>query len=214
MAIALWFSPSRSSAVHDTLHSLILSLQTLFPDAVLFEPHLTLTSQLNCNTAQDVETVLTSCVAAVQSIRAKLKDEQLVSFTGVSIGKKYFDKVRLDCPKNRYLCSIAQVMRELYVASSAEEASNWVLEEFHPHVSLVYSDVYHVDQALSRVLQQRIEDALDLSMYEAPHHRREGDQTTWTLDRHLPGWSVPGTFKIVRCEGPVSEWQVLGSADV
>ncbi|CUS23041.1 LAQU0S08e00826g1_1 [Lachancea quebecensis] len=215
MGIALWFVPHSNSQVHDTIQSLILSLQTLFPDAPVFEPHLTVTSQLKCQTLDEVNHILTSCAAAVGAIKESIKgkDGAIVSFSGVSVGKGYFTKVRLTCMEHKYLMGIAQVIRELFVAEKPEEAAEWLTEEFRPHVSLVYSDVYHVNQALERVIAQRIEDALDLQLHKV---RVAGDhnQCTWQFDSPMTGWGVPGVFKVVRCEGPVNEWEVLGSVEV
>ncbi|SCU81506.1 LAME_0B07404g1_1 [Lachancea meyersii CBS 8951] len=215
MGVAVWFIPHDGSTVYETLQSLILSLQTLFPDAPAFEPHLTITSQLKCNSKEDVQQILTSCMAAFGAIKSSLKDdnETMVSFTGAGIGKGYFTKVRLICAENKYLMGIAQIIRELFVAENAEEASQWLLEEFQPHVSLVYSDMYHVNQALERVIAQRIEDTLDLSLQENAV-AGEQNQKSWSFGRRVAGWSLAGTFKVVRCEGPIQQWQVLGSVEV
>ncbi|SCU92456.1 LANO_0E00958g1_1 [Lachancea nothofagi CBS 11611] len=215
MGIALWFVPHANSTEYETLQSLILSLQTLFPDAPTFEPHLTITSQLKCNSGAEVQQVLTTCLAAVGAIKpsVKQKEESIVSFSGAGMGKGYFTKVRLICTENKYLMGIAQVIRELFVAETPEEASNWLLQEFRPHVSLVYSEMYHVNQALERIVAQRIEDALDLSLHENAVPGNQ-NQRSWSFGRQVPGWSLPGTFKVVRCEGPVGEWQVLGSVEV
>ncbi|SCU79488.1 LADA_0B01002g1_1 [Lachancea dasiensis] len=215
MGIALWFEPHANSTEHQTLQSLIYSLQTLFPDAPAFEPHLTITSQLKCHSVSDVQQILTSCVAAVGAIRAKVKEdkESLVSFVGAGIGKGYFTKVRLLCYENKYLMGIAQVIRELFVAESPELASQWLLEEFRPHVSLIYSEMYHVNQALERVITQRIEDALDLLLHPNAV-AGEQNQKSWSFGSSVSGWGVPGVFKVVRCEGPVQEWEVLGSVEV
>lgn len=215
MGIALWFVPHTNSPVFDTLQSLILSLQTLFPDAPSFEPHLTITSQLKCQSQDEVNKLLTSCVAALGAIKNNIKDgdESIVSFSGVSIGKGYFTKVRLICNDNKYLMGVAQVIREVFVAENPEDASQWLLQEFQPHVSLVYSDMYHVNQALERVVAQRIEDALDQQLIKSDV-AGERNQCTWHFGHSMKGWGLPGAFKVVRCEGPVEEWEILGSAEV
>ncbi|SCU99393.1 LAFA_0G23794g1_1 [Lachancea sp. 'fantastica'] len=215
MGVAVWFVPHAGSPVYETLQSLILSLQTLFPDAPAFEPHLTITSQLRCNSKSDVQQILTTCVAAFGAVKASLKEENetMVSFTGAGIGKSYFTKVRLLCPENKYLMGIAQIIRELFVAETAEEASSWLLNDFQPHISLVYSDMYHVNQALERVIAQRIEDTLDLSLQENAV-AGERNQKTWSFSRLVSGWSLPGTFKVINCDGPIQDWHVLGSVEV
>ncbi|AMD20311.1 HDL433Cp [Eremothecium sinecaudum] len=217
MGIALCYYPPTSSPLYETLKSLIMSLQTLFPDSVSFEPHLTITSQLRCEDQEQVTAILTAAVAAVKSIKPQLEasDSSMVTFDSVKVGKKYFQKVRLCCSQNKYLYGIAQIIRELFVLESHDPAAakEWVLTSFAPHVSLVYSDLYHVDQALLRSVQQRIEDALSTVLVSETVQDVE-NQFSWLIQQPISGWSIPGTFKVVRCEGPVHEWEVLGSVDV
>ncbi|AJS26042.1 Cpd1p [Saccharomyces cerevisiae YJM1385] len=239
MAIALWYCPPQGSVAYETLQMLIFSFQTLFPDSPVFEPHVTVTSHLVCNSKDDVNKILTSCVAAIQSIRSHQTAKKgrkgqashtvaapLVSFNGCSVGKQYFKKIVLECNKNKILYGVAQVMREMYVEIDPEtrssRAATWVHEEFHPHVSLLYSDIHPVSQASLRVVQQRIEDALDVQL--VPREKRKGSgnadgsnevQMRWDFDVSSPlSWNIPGTFKVVNCVGPVQEWEVLGRVDV
>ncbi|CDH15913.1 related to 2',3'-cyclic-nucleotide 3'-phosphodiesterase [Zygosaccharomyces bailii ISA1307] len=275
MTIALWFCPLHGTPAHETLELIIISLQSLFPNSPVFEPHITITSDLVCNTADDVNKILTSCVAAVRSVRNhkrqsaplisfkscsvgkhyfrkvvlecnenpylysiaqvmrelyveidaavrsvrnhKRQSAPLISFKSCSVGKHYFRKVVLECNENPYLYSIAQVMRELYVeiddASRGQRAATWARDEFRPHLSLLYSEVTPISQAFLRVIQQRIEDVLNVQMV-----KRQGEGNTqlyWDfVQQPVLSWSLPGTFKVVRCEGPVENWRVLGRTDV
>ncbi|AQZ09903.1 CPD1 (YGR247W) [Zygosaccharomyces parabailii] len=218
MTIALWFCPLHGTPAYETLELIIISLQSLFPNSPVFEPHITITSDLVCNTADDVNKILTSCVAAVRSVRNhKRQSAPLISFKSCSVGKHYFRKVVLECNENPYLYSIAQVMRELYVeiddASRGQRAATWARDEFRPHLSLLYSEVTPISQAFLRVIQQRIEDVLNVQMV-----KRQGEGNTqlyWDfVQQPVLSWSLPGTFKVVRCEGPVENWRVLGRTDV
>lgn len=70
------------------------------------------------------------------------------------------------------------------------KAAEWSIDEFDPHVSLVYSDIWPIDSALWRNINTRI---LDI------------------------GWDVEwdhSVLKLVLCEGDVRDWVVLGSVDV
>lgn len=223
MTIALWYCPQQGSAAHETLELLIESLQSIFPSSPKFDPHITITNNLICNDSDDVNRILTSCVAAVQSIKPALEvsrslEQPLVSFKSCSVGKKFFNKVVLDCHLNRYLVSIAQIMRELYVeiddTSRGQRAATWARDEFQPHLSLLYSETYPISQAFLRVIQQRVEDALDVQLINVPE--TSGDrQVAWRLSSTPScAWSLPGTFKVVKCEGPIEQWQVLGRTDV
>lgn len=226
MTIALWYCPQFGSTTFDTLELLIISLQTVFPNSPIFDPHVTISTNLVCTNNDDVNKILTSCVAAVQSIKSTLNDNKqsegvspLISFKGCSVGKRYFRKVVLECGDNRYLHSIAQIMRELYVeiddSSRSQRAAAWARDEFDPHLSLLYSDVHPISQAFLRVIQQRIEDTLDIQMVKINDQSDKDKQVAWEFVRPpVVSWNLPGTFKVVKCEGPVDEWQVLGRVDV
>ena len=100
---------------------------------------------------------------------------------------------------------------------SSQKAADGSVPSFKPHVSLLYSDVKPVSQAYVRMIEQRVEDALDLRLIidESSANTDSDTQVEWTFDRDPTlSWGIPGTFKVVRCEGPVSEWEVLGRTDI
>ena len=192
-------------------------MQTLFPSSVTFEPHITITTNLECKDKDDVNKILTSCVAAIRSIEKPLKSSHaapLISFKSCSIKKPYFQKVILNCKDNKYLLGLQKIMTEMY---SSQKAADGSVPSFKPHVSLLYSDVKPVSQAYVRMIEQRVEDALDLRLIidESSANTDSDTQVEWTFDRDPTlSWGIPGTFKVVRCEGPVSEWEVLGRTDI
>ena len=105
-------------------------------------------------------------------------------------------------------------MTEMY--SSKTHAESEVVK-FEPHVSLLYSDVTPISQAYVRMIEQRIEDTLDLSLLKVTDKDllTPGTQTKWEFSRESSlGWNIPGTFKVVKCEGPVYDWEVLGRTDI
>ena len=190
----------------------------MFPASTAFEPHVTIATHLKCNSQDDVDAILTACVAAIRSIKDQLYSSgsghthntvPLVSFNGCSIGKQYFKKVVLTCHENKFLLGLEQVMTELYSSSKSTNSTG-----FKPHVSLLYSDISPISKAFVRMIEERVEDALDVGL--VPVSSSSGDtQIQWSFDREPTlRWGVPGTFKVVRCEGPVDEWEVLGSVDV
>lgn len=85
-----------------------------------------------------------------------------------------------------------------------ENAIRWSMEEFMPHLSLVYSSVYSIDSALERTIRTRIEDLLGVTI---------GEDSELKDGNHSLAWPSDGSLKLVRCEGPISEWEVLGSID-
>ncbi|CAL9729528.1 2',3'-cyclic-nucleotide 3'-phosphodiesterase [Monosporozyma unispora] len=214
MSIALWYCPPSGSVAYEILSQLISSLQTMFPNSPLFEPHITIATQLLCIDKDARNQVLTSCVAAIQSINKELikngKRDPLVSFKSCSIGKKFFKKVTLDCNENKYLMSIAKIIQEMYSDTELSDST----DSFHPHVSLLYSDVKPMSKAYSRIIQQRVQDTLDIELDEVEVND-ENTQMSWDVNsKNVISWNIPGTFKIVNCEGPIEQWEVLGSVDV
>lgn len=80
-------------------------------------------------------------------------------------------------------------------------AAEWATN-YQPHLSLVYSDVNHIDKALWRTVKTRIADYLD--MVDCDTDEGMGNQLGWH----------GGVLKLVLCEGDVSEWVTLGSVDI
>ncbi|CDO96143.1 unnamed protein product [Kluyveromyces dobzhanskii CBS 2104] len=211
MGISLWLCPYRQSSEHETLKTLIGSLQTLFPNSPLFEPHVTVCSGLTCESIEEIHNVLEMAHHAINAVKSKINNENpLVEFDGFNIGKKYFEKCRLECKPNPMIYSLAKLIRSMFVGEL--NIDTWLFEEFHPHLSLAYSDIYPMDQAMIRLIRQRVEDLFDVATYEVKPHDR--DQDAYKLQHTLSGWSFPLTFKVVRCEGPVEEWEVLSEVTV
>lgn len=217
MSIALWFCPQPGSSSYELLKQLISSMQTLFPSSIIFEPHITITTHLTCENKDDVNKILTSCVAAIRSIEKQLRDPRnppLVSFSSCSIKKQYFQKVILNCKANKYLLGLEKIMTEMY---GTKKLADGEVVKFEPHVSLLYSDVTPVSQAYVRMIEQRIEDTLDLSLLKVTNKDllTSDTQTKWEFSKESSlGWNIPGTFKVVKCEGPVYDWEVLGRTDI
>ncbi|KAI3405009.2 CPD1 [Candida oxycetoniae] len=82
------------------------------------------------------------------------------------------------------------------------KAAEWAESEYHPHLSLVYSNLWPIDNALWRTIKTRITDYLGVEDVDA-----EGMQDMGY------GWDG-GVLKLVLCEGEVYEWIVLGSVDI
>lgn len=104
-------------------------------------------------------------------------------------------------------------MRELYVelpnrkneAEAKYAAQDWAQQEFDPHVSLIYTDMTHFDMALQKTITTRVQDYLGTDSI----YINEPDD----LAEYAQGWHG-GVLKIVNCEGPPREWEVLGTADI
>lgn len=137
-----------------------------------------------------------------------------ITFSSLKINHKnsYFKKIYLSLIKSKNLAGLATIIRELYVelpkikneAEAKYSAQDWCNEQFDPHLSLVYTDLTHFDNALIRTIKTRVQDLLDTDTL----HLDDGELLNYDL-----GWTN-GVLKIVRCEGPVEEWDVLGKIDI
>ncbi|KAH3899366.1 related to 2',3'-cyclic-nucleotide 3'-phosphodiesterase [Saccharomycodes ludwigii] len=240
MAVALWYTPRRNSKLYQQLKTVMLSLQTLFPDAPkLLIPHITITSNLDESKVNDI---LNTSYIAFNSIKGKFRSEDgtnmnttddnagidrdniesinFIEFDKISVGSKYFQKIRMDCIKNKYLFSIVQIIREMYLEkeqtngeNNMETNSDWVIENYQPHLSLVYSDMYPVSKALLLNIYQRLQDALDIEInINTGEILHSGSDNDFIFGSY--GWNYPGSFMVVKCVGPVDGWKILGSIDV
>lgn len=81
-----------------------------------------------------------------------------------------------------------------------QKAADWSQNEFQPHLSLVYSDIYPIDNALWRTIKTRIQDYLNIDNIDFPKH----DFLSWD----------GGVLKLVLCEGDVEDWVTLGTVDI
>lgn len=105
---------------------------------------------------------------------------------------------KLDSPPEIAL-DVPKLQQEL-----AQLASEWSLEEYDPHLSLVYSNLHPIDNALWHTVRSRVLDYLSIEDCDSPQWDVSGNGLSWES----------GVLKLVLCEGDVSEWTVLGSVDL
>ncbi|KAL6946842.1 hypothetical protein ACO0QE_001694 [Hanseniaspora vineae] len=271
MGVALWYCPKKSSILHMELSNLMLSLQSLFPDAPdIHTPHITITSGLN---VQDSKKILTTVVLALKSTRNKARErsstvnsvasagslssvsaaardstysnstsggrarsgsglklprsnastttttpardeESGLTFQRLSLGSTFFTRVKLDIAKenNKVLLSLVKLIRDMYVPKQQDNAK-YVINEYQPHVSLVYSDRLPSRAEYLNIVN-RIADAMDCEI--DPTSGAIVDDAMHTSDSLFSNaWSMlNGTFMVVNCVGPIEEWEVLDSVDL
>ncbi|XBA49517.1 hypothetical protein SBP28_004065 [Candidozyma auris] len=94
-------------------------------------------------------------------------------------------------------------MRKLQ-QESAQQAAEWAVREYMPHLSLVYSDLHPIDNALWHTIRSRVSDYLGIDNCDSDEWNRTGNGISWD----------GGVLKLVLCEGDVNDWVVLGSVDV
>lgn len=85
-----------------------------------------------------------------------------------------------------------------YKAAAAEaalEAAQWAEEEFDPHLSLVYSSTYPIEEATKTTIDSRLRDVFGEDFMK----KRFGFRGA--------------RLSLVNCEGPVEDWKILGYRD-
>lgn len=207
---ALWLQP-RAGPLYDALTQTIAGLRPLFDDASKFAPHVTLTSGIFVKTQGDVDRVLDGAHAAAKSV-----PHVDVVLQHVTYGSHYFRKVVLEVEPQAELVSLAAICREKYIiwpetlsstrnydalseqehdeldAAVSDKATKWVTEEYKPHLSLVYSDLYPISEAIRHTVEQRLRDVFGS-----------------TYATRGIGWTG-GRIALVHCQGPPDQWRVLG----
>lgn len=210
---ALWLQPKPNSPLHTVLRQTISGLAPVFDDAPVFDPHVTIVSGIHVHSQEDIDFVLDGAIAAAKSV-----PHVDVRLGKVSYGRLFFRKVVFDVETSPELLSLAAIAKEEYVlypqikaemaaskslsnAQRSKEASEraraaasqWLRTDFRPHLSLVYSRLYPVSEAIQHTVEQRLCDVF------GPHYEKRG-----------LGWTG-GQLALVSCEGPVESWRVLGS---
>lgn len=84
---------------------------------------------------------------------------------------------------------------KLVLSEAAKEAASWTQNEFDPHLSLVYSSTYPIEEATKTTIDSRLSDVF-------------GDN----FMKKKVGFSG-ARLTLVYCEGPVEKWKVLGYRD-
>lgn len=210
----LWLQPRPGTPLYEALQQTIDGLTPLFEDATHFEPHVTLTSSVSVSRQSEVDKILDEATAAATSVPIT------VTFNGLTYGTSFYRKVMLGVHKSPELVSLAMICREWFVnipnlvrtnrnyqalpeaeqkviqEQAKKEAVSWV-QDFTPHLSLVYSNVYTVDEASRRTIDSRLQDVF-------------GE----TYATRGIGWSG-GRISLVECDLEVGPqyWQVLGYRD-
>lgn len=94
---------------------------------------------------------------------------------------------------------VSRIQKEL-----AEEAAVWALQEYDPHVSLVYSDLHPIDKALWHTIRSRVLDYLSIDNCDLEIWDQTNDGLRWE----------GGVLKLMLCEGDVNDWAELGSVEL
>ncbi|KAK9353636.1 2',3'-cyclic-nucleotide 3'-phosphodiesterase [Lipomyces doorenjongii] len=187
--LSLWLSPPPSSPIYNALESLIAQLSDdLFGGAAPnFSPHITLTSDIPL----DADPVAVIEYAA-STIEKKLK----IDVTHVAYGPAYFKKIYLRVAKTPELGRLAGEARRKYADLAAEDAEvtarEWEVNEYDPHISLVYSDEWPIREDKKIDIEARLE----------------------TLFSEVGKTWLGGRISLVKTVGPVNKWPVLAYKDL
>lgn len=236
MTVALWLAPRRGTPLYDTLSLLIQSLQLLFPDAPVFEPHITITNELHVDSVHEAMQVLQGAQVAVDVLRKQRneaiaahqaaspgndpKRPHFITFKEFGVGKRYFDKVHLVVAKTPQLVLLARFIREMYVAlpqaNSARQRAD-LLEDANvraQRVALQWAlEEFHPHVLVAYLDTYPLDQALLRTLETRLKDALEVGELDHRLLDHQLGWSG-GVLKVMRCEGPIAEWSELASIDL
>lgn len=209
MGIALWIQPSRRGdrETFDAFHSATLTAAREF-GGPRFEPHITITSGIILPPEHDaqeqrraVDSILDHSLALLLNFSQELVIQ--VDSEALKFGETFFKAAYYDVKPSDQLADLAYNARLSFVlqrVNSSSEGSDltdieektqpWVRGLFKPHVSVVYTN-----DKLDETKQQALK----------THTQHIGKQQS--------KWSQL-TLSLVRCEGPIETWQVLGSREV
>lgn len=146
---SLWLLPPKSHPLNDILSSLIDQTSSRFSSPHKFIPHVTLTSEISPSTySSDPQKWLDSLQLPTPSL-VQVRFEKLAS-EDVFVRKLY-----IKCNKTEGLEKLAARCRLKVVGFEGEDiATNWAMEKYNPHLSLLYHDCPVVgDEELGRVAE-------------------------------------------------------------
>lgn len=215
--------PDADSHLYKTVQSVINELRLVFDGAPTFAPHITITSDILLSPEHpqaDIGNILDRSLAVTRSLPGFE-----VIFRQVLSGDMQFKKLYISVLASPELVSLAKTCREEFVLRSlhrakkleaiadgqheltseqereaaheaAQAAGVWAKKEFDPHMSLVYTKTNPVEEYIMEQVKSRLRDEL-------------GED--WATQ--ATGWTG-GRLQLVRCEGPVEDWEVLGHRDI
>lgn len=163
---SLWLVPGTETTAHRQLQATIRELAERFEDAPAFEPHVTV-------------------IGGIDGERAALEETTRTLATRTAPLELAFDGVRWSTTRHQCVFLPVEPLLELMeVRWSARESINGSTMAYHPHLSLVYSE-------------------MDLT------ERRDVAQSIDTAA--LPGSIMCQALALVDTTGPESEWETLVS---
>ncbi|KAK9359871.1 2',3'-cyclic-nucleotide 3'-phosphodiesterase [Lipomyces starkeyi] len=192
--LSLWLSPPPSSPIYNALESLIAQLSDdLFGGAAPnFAPHITLTSDIPLDADPD---------AVIEYAASTIEQKLKFDVTHVAYGPAYFKKIFLRIAKTPELVRLAGESRRKYVYLAAEDvradfaavtAREWEVNEYDPHLSLVYSDEWPIREDKKIDIEARLE----------------------TLFGEVGKTWLGGRISLVKTVGPADKWPVLAYKDL
>lgn len=206
MGIALWLQPNSSDEIFQVFSSIIYSAARevmVTSTSPVFEPHITITSGIilpdeAALKTQAINKILDQALACVLSKPVSIHLSEADS-NGLKFGGSYFKAAYYDVKLTEQLAGLAYETRLSFVVNpgsaapdieQSKKAAWWLCESFKPHISVLYSN-----EDLSKEAQNAIR------------------ELSAKVNNDCNSWSQ-GRLTLVRCEGPVESWQVLGSREI
>ena len=197
---SLWLLPPIDSPIQSMLSDLIIrKIPSRFPNVqnVVFEPHLTLTSEIK----------LPPDIATNKQAQRWLDDVPLpgkinldVRFESLDVGAQYFKKLTLSVDKAPLENFGAHIRSTVVEKGDMAAATSWA-KDWTPHVSLLYASIEVTDEKCQEILQVIRE--VGLRIGKEPRLVENG-----TCD--LSAWNG-GRIALVETWKELRDWKIVAS---
>lgn len=193
---SLWLLPPSESPIQTTLSDLITTkIPSCFPGIhnVVFEPHLTLTSDIK----------MPPDIVANKQAQRWLDNMPLpdkvnidVRFKALDVGAAFFKKLTLSVDKEPLERFGAYIRSTVVESGDMAAATRWV-KEWAPHVSLMYADIEVTADKFQEILQV----VMNAGIQTGNEHRflegRNCYVSKWNRIALIETWKEPMDWKIV-----------------
>jgi len=198
---SLWLVPPPDSKVNSVLARLIsTTLPAILPQLGSvpdFAPHVTLTSLI------DPSIITPDPQTWLDNLKLTHCEDVRIRFNNLVTEQKFFKRLFIRCEKDPGLFCIAKACRKWGVAGGDHaKAGKWLIAEYDPHCSLMYSDKEVTDEMMETVRRKA---SAGIALM------KEG--TKFIEEQPCVGW-IGGEIWLVPTDKKIEEWEPIARRKV
>lgn len=198
---SLWLVPPPNSKVEQVLAKLICtSIPTILPQfgpVPDFAPHVTLTSLI------DPSTITPDPQTWLDGLRLTHCEDVRIRFNSLVTEPKFFKRLFIRCEKDAGLLCVAKACRKWGVEGGDHaKAGKWLIAEYDPHCSLMYSDK-EVTKEMMEVVRRKASEGIALM----------DEGAKFIEEKPCVGW-VGGEIWLVPTDKKIEEWKPVARRKV